>query len=251
MKLTNTRRALLLVIAVASGAVTLSHAWKPGLSLLTGASTAACPAHFADGQPPALLNPKLAAQTSPLFFRAFAVLHSGVTRTPLWSAEHLTSSSLAGAGQMPRLNAFHAAALLARGLRAELSDYVGSGYDRGHMIPSGDMPDAQAQQESFSLVNVVPRAPRLNRGLWEGVEAALRGVVRQGGDLFVVTGPVFAGAELQALQNRVLIPSSLWKALYDPAAATAGAYNAANADDGTIRSIRRHSIEVSCRQRDG
>ena len=96
----------------------------------------------------------------------------------------------------------------------------------------------ESQQESFSLVSVVPQAPRLNRGLWEGIEAALRTVVRQqGGELFVATGPVFAGAELQALQSRVLIPTSVWKAVYDPAAATAGAYYVANADDGTIRSI--------------
>lgn len=166
------------------------------------------------------------------------MLHSGVTRTPLWSAEHLTSFSLTAAGQTPRRNTFHAEALLARGPRAELSDYTGSGYDRGHMTPSGDMPDAQSQQESFSLVNVVPQAPRLNRGLWEGIEAALRTMVRQqGGDLFVVTGPVFAGTELQALQGRVLVPTSLWKAVYDPSAATAGVYFAANADDATIRSI--------------
>jgi endonuclease G len=131
-----------LVIAVASGALTFSQAWRAGPSLLTGPSSSACPGHFADGQPPALLNPKLATQTVPLCFRAFAVLHSGVTRTPLWSAEHLTQSSLAGAGQTPRRNTFHAEALLARSPRAELSDYTGSGYDRGHMTPSGDMPDA-------------------------------------------------------------------------------------------------------------
>jgi endonuclease G len=82
----------------------------------------------------------------------------------------------------------------------------------------------------------VPQAPRLNRGLWEGIEAALRTMVRQQGvELFVVTGPVFAGAELQALQSRVLIPTSVWKAVYDPAAATTGAYYPANTDDGTIR----------------
>ena len=56
-----------------------------------------CPALFADGRAPVLTNPKLAARTVPLCFEAFAVLHSGVTRTPLYSAEHLTRASVADA----------------------------------------------------------------------------------------------------------------------------------------------------------
>ena len=41
-----------------------------------------CPALFAGGQPPALLNPRLALRTHGLCFDAFAVLDSGVTRGP-------------------------------------------------------------------------------------------------------------------------------------------------------------------------
>ena len=47
-------------------------------------------------------------------------------------------------------------------------------YDCGHMIPSGDMPGAEAQQQSFSLVNIVPQTPHLDRDVWEGIESAVR-----------------------------------------------------------------------------
>ena len=49
------------------------------------------------GGRPVLTNPKLAVRTVPLCFEAFAVLHSGVTRTPLYAAEHLTRGSVAEA----------------------------------------------------------------------------------------------------------------------------------------------------------
>ena len=34
------------------------------------------------------------------------------------------------------------------------------------MTPSGDMPDGDAQADSFSLANMVPQTPELNRGVW-------------------------------------------------------------------------------------
>ena len=50
--------------------------------------------------------------------------------------------------------------------------------------PSGDMPNETAQEQSFSLANVVPQTARLNRGIWEGVETAVRNLaMREGRDL--------------------------------------------------------------------
>ena len=197
----------------------------------------ACPDHFALGREPELVNPKLAVETVALCFIGYGVLHSGQTRTPLWSAEHLTVATLREAEQTPRRNRFHAKAGLERGQRAEIADYVRSGYDRGHMSPSGDMPGAEAQGESFSLANVVPQAPRLNRGLWEGIECAVRTLARRDGEIYVVTGPAFTGGELQSLQGRVLIPTSTWKAIFDPRQNAAGVYLAANTDDAQAQSI--------------
>jgi DNA/RNA endonuclease G (NUC1) len=72
-----------------------------------------------------------------------------------------------------RKNAFHAEPMLPKEERAELADYEHTGFDRGHMAPSGDMPSLEAQQESFSLANIAPQTPELNRGIWEGIEAAV------------------------------------------------------------------------------
>jgi endonuclease G, mitochondrial len=196
-----------------------------------------CPALFAGGQPPALLNPKLGQRTQGLCFDAFAVLASGVTRGPLWSAEHPTAASLAAARGTARVNLFHPEDALPIEDRAELADYARSGFDRGHMTPSGDMPDAAAQQQSFTLANVVPQAPKLNRGAWSSIESAVRRLAEKEGELYVVTGPVFEGADLQALRGRVLVPTSTYKAVYDPTVGAAGAYVCTNVSEPECRVV--------------
>ena len=187
-----------------------------------------CDRLFAGGQAPTLLNDRLAQRTTVLCNDAYAVLASGVTRGPLWSAERLTRRSLAAARATPREGEFHEEDRLLADDRALLSDYLGSGYDRGHMAPAGDMPDQEAQQQSFSLANVVPQTPALNRSQWEGIESAVRHLAEQRGNLYVVTGPAYQGTELQTLNGRVLVPTATWKAVYDPVARSAGAYMCSN-----------------------
>ena len=115
--------------------------------------------HFVGGLAPALINPKLAEKTRQLCFSEFTVLHSGITRGPLWSAEDLSRETLALAAAHPRpaSNTFHEDARLPGDERSSLDDYRRSGYDRGHMTPNGDMTSPQAQQESFTLANIVPQ----------------------------------------------------------------------------------------------
>ena len=126
----------------------------------------ACPSHFADGAAPEITNAKLSQKIQVLCFEGYALLHSGVSRTPLWSAEDLTPARLREAKHLKRKNAFHPEDQLPIEDRSELHDYARSGFDRGHMSPSGDMPTATAQFESFSLANMVPQNPNNNQNLW-------------------------------------------------------------------------------------
>lgn len=207
--------------------------------LLSGPARAAvpCPEHFAFGQPPALTDPRLAGGARALCYQAFAVLHSGATRTPLFAAERLTARRIRAARGIERDSSFHAEPSLPPAERAELADYARSGWDRGHLAPSGDMPDSEAQQESFSLANIVPQAPELNRGLWEGAESAVRTLAVRRGEIYVVTGPVFEGAQVRALNGRVLIPTSVFKAVLDPRLRRAGAYLAPNVEGAGWRLV--------------
>jgi endonuclease G len=74
----------------------------------------------------------------------------------------------------------------------------------------------------------VPQTAALNRDVWEGIESAIRHLAEHQGHLYVVTGPVFQGSQLQALQGRVLVPTSTWKAIFDPVTGGAAAYSCTN-----------------------
>lgn len=200
-----------------------------GALLLSASSWAfACAEHFAGGQPPTITNPAMAKQARTLCYDQFAVLHSGITRTPLWSAEKLSAGQLDQARSMVRQNSFHPETQIPASERAELRDYSRSGYDRGHMSPSGNMPTPRAQQQSFTMANMVPQDSNMNRGLWEGVESAVRTYAKKRGTVYVITGPLFEGNRLLTLNNRVMVPTSLYKVVYDPARQQAGAYVARN-----------------------
>ncbi|MGO4331943.1 DNA/RNA non-specific endonuclease [Cupriavidus sp. 2TAF22] len=112
--------------------------------------------------------------------------------------------------------------------RAHLSGYRrGTGLDRGHLAPSADFPDQASQAESFSHANVVPQSSVSNRRLWNHIETSTRRMVRDYGQAFVVTGLAFDAALSARLDDRVAIPTYLWKAVYVPGVGAA-AYAARN-----------------------
>ncbi|WP_255673943.1 DNA/RNA non-specific endonuclease [Komagataeibacter sp. FNDCF1] len=190
-----------------------------------GARAEDCAALGAGGQLPVLDNPRMAPQTQVLCSTKFAVLYSGLAREPLWSAEHLDTAMVRAAMSTPREGEFHPDTRIPPGSRAELEDYVRSGFDRGHMTPSGDMPDRQTQEETFALSNIVPQRATLNREKWAMIESGLRRLTLREGELYVVTGPAFHASTLAAIgADRVLVPTSTWKAIYSPRRQQTGVY---------------------------
>lgn len=210
------------------------------LALLSSAALAAfdaCLDTFPAKTPPRLVASEL-GQLRDLCFSEFAILHSGQSKTPLYVVERLNRAQLIDAKGEDRADKFYAEARLPSRDRAQLSDYKGSGYDRGHMAPAGDMPNPEAMAQSFSLANMVPQAPQLNRGVWaRKVEEATRHyVMRASADVYVFTGPVFTNVPIMTIgAGRVWVPSHLYKLVYDPAARRAWAYWAENLDSADVR----------------
>ncbi len=207
------------------------------------AGQTACPEHFADGHAPELINQKLTAKTREVCYSGYAIKHSGVTRTPLYAAEHLTRDRLMQGKGLKRQSKFHPDENIPGSERAELHHYARSGYDRGHVAPSADMFDMQSQYECFSLANMVPQVPENNRGPWAGIESAVRMMAKSKGDLYVVTGPIFQGGDVQQIGDAVMVPTKLFKAIYDPQRKEAGAYLIDNTADAQPRKVTIEELE--------
>ena len=131
----------------------------------TSNASAQCLQHF-PGYVPAVVSP---GRQRALCFDSFAVLHSGESKTPVCAVERLTRPSVEAAKGLKRTDRVYPEARLPGADRTQLSDYTGSGYDRGHMAPAGDMPNDTAKTQSFSLANMVPQAPELNQRAWNQI----------------------------------------------------------------------------------
>ncbi len=149
----------------------------------------------------------------------FITCHDNDHRVPEWVGYRLTSEMLLGNAQ--RSDDFRADARLPAGQRAELVDYVDSGYDRGHMAPAAAFRRSEeAMSQTFLLSNMTPQTPSLNRQMWRLLEEDVRELARAAGSTWVFTGSLFLD-ETGALTepstfigaNRVAVPTHFYKAM--------------------------------------
>jgi endonuclease G, mitochondrial len=209
------------------------------------ANASDCPQFSPNGRAPVVVNQKMRAGTQELCYSDFALLHSGITHGPLWSAEHLTAQGVDEAKDNTRTNRFFVEKRLPRGDSAQLADYKKSGYDRGHMSPAGDRWSKQGMAESFSLANIVPQDPSNNRRIWSRIEQAVRRLVEESGDAYVVTGPLFSGRQLQTIgDSRVFVPTQLYKVIYLPQRQIAFAVVVENTPTNTYTMKTVHELEA-------
>lgn len=171
----------------------------------------------------------------PLCSNTFLVWHSGVTRTPVLVVERLTREQLQDAKGEERADDFFEDPRLKKSERADLSDYKGSGYDRGHMSPAADQPDAVSMAQSFALSNMVPQDPTHNRKLWSKLESDTRKFAqRSTSPVYVFTGALFEGSVQKIGRNQVWVPSHLYKLVYDSGRQRAWAHVLPNSADAQL-----------------
>jgi endonuclease G len=140
---------------------------------------------------------------------SFVVSYSPVKRVPNWVAWRLDRSYL---GHLKRKNDFRPdPALPAELYHVNESDYLHSGYDRGHMCPSADREDTPADNSlTFLFTNMEPQLHELNAGPWERFEEYERQRAERGAVLYIVAGGVFS-APFPTIGQGVAVPAANFK----------------------------------------
>jgi endonuclease G len=93
-----------------------------------------------------------------------------------------------------------------------LKDYVGSGTDRGHMMPAADnlCQTPQVQDECFYFSNMSAQYHSLNAGDWKSLETLTRKLATEQDSVKVWCGNV---GEIKRI-GRVAVPKQCWKVIY-------------------------------------
>ncbi len=125
-----------------------------------------------------------------VFKRHYVLGYSYYFRQAKWALEIIDSSHM----RAKRADNFRTDYRIPEMFRADLVDYKGSGYDRGHLVASADQQEFELQNsETFLLSNMCPQVHKFNSGIWAQLENAVRDLDARPEILetYVISGPIF------------------------------------------------------------
>ena len=122
-----------------------------------------------------------------------------------------TKAKIACATPLPRKDNFKPDPLLPTETDL-VNDYVGSGYDRGHLMPakSNQCQTQSVQDECFYFSNMAAQTHRLNAGDWKSLETLTREIAAREDSVHIWAGNV---GEIKRI-GKVAVPQQCWKVVY-------------------------------------
>ena len=122
-----------------------------------------------------------------------------------------TKAKIACATPLPRKDNFKPDPLLPTETDL-VNDYVGSGYDRGHLMPakSNQCQTQSVQDECFYFSNMAAQTHRLNAGDWKSLETLTREIAAREDSVHIWAGNV---GEIKRI-GKVAVPKQCWKVVY-------------------------------------
>ena len=99
---------------------------------------------------------------------------------------------------------------------ANYRNYKKSGYDKGHLVPAGDMRFSEdAFNDTFYTSNISPQNHQFNAGIWNRLEQKTRYWTKKYGNLYVITGGVLKNGLKTIGQEHVTVPKQFYKIILD------------------------------------
>ena len=129
--------------------------------------------------------------------------------------------------------------------RSYPDDYTHSGYDRGHMANHADFDySANILYQTYSMANIVPQNPEVNRNTWSKAERYERDVAKSLGQVSVINGVDYPANPQRIGKNYIAVPSSFWKIIYNDDKGFKRCFKYENVTPADNDRLKDH--EVSC-----
>jgi endonuclease G len=168
-----------------------------------------CPQHTTHGAPISSIT----KSTQYICHSNYAVHYRYDTKTAEYVVEKLDTTDITGPAK--RKNNFAPDPKVDDAKEAQLSDYAGNPYDRGHLSPAANnRTDDTQMSESFFLTNMIPQDPGNNRGIWRILEIGVRNTAAAGNDIYVISGTIYDPG-YKIIGNNLGVPTRIWKIVYN------------------------------------
>lgn len=100
--------------------------------------------------------------------------------------------------------------------RSKSSDYIKSGYDRGHLANDASFDnDVKVVRKTYTMANIIPQAPKVNRNTWIKTEKLERYLAVQLGNVDVLIGVLYDDNPKRIGKNQIAVPTAFYKKLYN------------------------------------
>ncbi len=144
-----------------------------------------------------------------LEYTYYSLCYSVQHRQALWAEHELTVDQIKG--RQNRTNDFKADFQIKDPVSP--SDFKGSGYDRGHLVPAADMKlNSKSMSDTFFMTNMTPQNSSFNSGVWNALEGHIRSEVLKLGPATVITAPVLLTTDsYDKIRSGVSVPEEYYK----------------------------------------
>ncbi len=100
--------------------------------------------------------------------------------------------------------------------RVSATDYTNSNYDKGHLAPDAAFDWSEESLKAvYTLANIIPQAPQVNRNMWSQVEKYARDRAVELGEIEVINVVKYGKSSKRIGKNRMAVSQGFYKVLYN------------------------------------
>ena len=100
--------------------------------------------------------------------------------------------------------------------RAKYSDYINSGYDRGHLAPDAAFDwSRESLETTYSLANIIPQVPEVNQDMWVKVEKYARDKAVELGAVNILNIVKYNTTPNRIGRSGIAVSKGFYKVLYN------------------------------------